>query len=206
MNSNNVHPRIFSWANESIQVFWVDFVAMDYIFSLETEQWSSFITIRWAEWGGFMNGNGKSITYFRKTLGQFLLRHKPFKRNKEFNRLHTDPIVLRDDHDYCAWTNQSNCIIFQKWNLNGSDILKIRCISWVQNILSQNLVVTICNPHELFQKDLFKEDSPLDIINPLFASPKEFDEIAKVLLSIWRVQQKFYQKQVDELLSILPPS
>ncbi len=90
-------------------------------------------------------------------------------------------------------------MIFEKKEFNQSFIISIQIIHRVENTL-YTTQSTLCNPHKSLQWDLFDLQNP-NIDSPLFASDKELDEIADFLTTVLRVQRKYYQNIVDEILA-----
>ena len=82
-------------------------------------------------------------------------------------------------------------------------MLIVRYVNIINNLLEDNIHVTLCNPTKALQMDLF--DPYEEISNPVYLNDGDLHMVAKILAAIYEVQRKYYQNKVDKLLSILPP-
>lgn len=131
-----------------------------------------------------------------------IVQSKPLKKKKQFDKLSTSPVVIFHEHE--SLEDGVSRMIFQKCTKNNTQVLLIRYVKWIEGILKRDFSVTLCNPHQALQRDLFDDSQYEELMEPIFVNQRDLDEISQFLLNIYKVQQKHYQKEVDRLLFILP--
>lgn len=133
-----------------------------------------------------------------------IVQSRELQNKQQFIWLGRKKIVLFGEHEDPE--RSQTRVIFQKDTISHSSVLLIRFVQWIYGVLESDFTVTLCNPNEIYQRDLFRYKNPPILSNPVFVTLEDFDEIANLLQVIHKIQKKHYQKQVDDLLSILPPS
>lgn len=194
----NVNIRSFSWPTYTCQSLDFVYYKIDYwlrIYSSQGHYWD--VNIRWAGGWGLMN---QSINV-HKALSA-IVQSKPLKKKKQFDKLSTSPVVIFHEHE--SLEDGVSRMIFQKCTKNNTQVLLIRYVKWIEGILKRDFSVTLCNPHQALQRDLFDDSQYEELMEPIFVNQRDLDEISQFLLNIYKVQQKHYQKEVDRLLFILP--
>ena len=95
-------------------------------------------------------------------------------------------------------------MIFQKATIHHVPVLLVRYVTYINEILNKDIMITLCNPQGELHFDWFDKKDEEEIINPVFLSNNDLDEVSELLKAFLRVQRRYYQDRVNTLLSILP--
>lgn len=84
-----------------------------------------------------------------------IVQSKPLKKRKQFDKLPENPIVVFHEHE--SLEEGESRMIFQKCTKNHTQVLLIRYVKWIDGVLKRDFSVTLCNPHQALQRDLFSD-------------------------------------------------
>lgn len=192
--------RTFSWPNKTYQSFDISSYQSEYLVTICSPESIGSIIIRWAS-GWWSMWKVKEWLIVHQILSDIVQSREP-KQRKQLNRLPDKPIVLFHEHEFPEdWTSS---IIFQKSIINHVPVLLVRYVTYIDEILNKDIIITLCNPQGELQWDWVDDNKCEEEINPVFLSNNDLDEVSRLLLAIFRVQKRNYQERVDDLLSILP--
>ncbi len=62
-------------------------------------------------------------------------------------------------------------------------LIRVRYLHFVNEILKNDIKISLCNPNRSLQRDLFYEYEKVDV--PIFLSDKDLDEISQLLIRIY---------------------
>ena len=178
--------RTFSWPNKTYQSFDISYYCIDYLITVCSLESSGIINIRWAMWWGLM-WEVKEWLIVHQILSDIVQSREP-KQRKQLNRLSDEPIVLFHEHE--SPEDGKSSMIFQKVTIHHVPVLLVRYVTYINEILNKDIMITLCNPQGELHFDWFDKKDEEEIINPVFLSNKDLDEVSELLKAFLRVQRR----------------
>lgn len=181
----------FSWPEDSLQWFSISYHTIDYWIGL---RWASgryaSVNVRWPMGGGWLAERSPEIL---GCLCDIVIGNN---RSAHTSKLSQKPVVIFHEHESPdEWETR---LIFSGRKYQE---IWVRVVKFVDGILKVDESITLCSS----QMSLFERHTPT-VESPVFVPNEELEKIRNLCASIAKVQKKYYQSEVDKLLSILPSS
>ena len=196
-----VFNRTFLWPIKTTNLLDISYFCIDYLITVCSPESRGSINIRWAMWWGLM-WEAEGWLRVHQILSN-IVQSREFKWGNQLKWLSDEPIILLHEHE--SPEDWVSCIISQKSTIHHVPVLLVHYVTYIDGILNKDIMITLCNPQGELHFDWFDNKDDEEIINPVFLSNNDLDEVSELLEAVERVQRKYYQDRVNTLLSILSP-
>lgn len=80
-------------------------------------------------------------------------------------------------------------MIFQKATIHHVPVLLVRYVTYINEILNKDIMITLCNPQGELHFDWFDKKDEEEIINPVFLNNNDLDEVSELLKAFWECRE-----------------